>query len=127
MRRAYVIMSKWLSCSGIFKELFGSHAGRKTRGWRGGGSEAEKILNCGGRTSFWAWVAVQEPSRTLNKHRTSLRLGEMTKPDPAMPLDDDFFFLSFTLFIFYISKASSGDKAISPLFKGLSRHQADLH
>lgn len=35
----------------------------------------------------------------LNKHRTSLRLEEMTKPDPAMPLDDDYIYILFA-FIF---------------------------
>lgn len=70
----------------------------------GGGGEAEEILNCGGRASHWASVTVQEASRTLNTRRTSLRLREMTKPDPAMPLDDDSFFFSFYFFFFFFPK-----------------------
>lgn len=51
-------------------------------------------------------------------HR-SLRLGEMTKPDPRCRRMTIFFFFHF-IYFFYFSKASCGDEAITPLFKSLS-------
>lgn len=42
MRQAYVIMSKWLSRSGIFKELSGATQGEKTGRGQAGVEEQKK-------------------------------------------------------------------------------------
>lgn len=42
MRQAYVIMSKWLSRSGIFKELSGATQGKKTGRGQAGVEEQKK-------------------------------------------------------------------------------------
>lgn len=42
MRQAYVIMSKWLSRSGIFKELSGATRGEKTGRGQAGDEEPKK-------------------------------------------------------------------------------------
>lgn len=70
MRQAYVIMSKWLSRSGIFKELSGATRGGKT-GRGQAGVEEQKKKEDGALGPFSSRSAAEQ----MEKRRTDISLS----------------------------------------------------